>query len=443
MRKRLKFYMLFLCFAFPFAASSQPMALSLDEALKLAEENNLNTKSAEARQIAARSSYRMTNSLLLPGLSVSHTGISTNDPLSAFGFKLKQERVTQADFDPSNLNDPAVIENFNTKIEVQQPLLNLDGIYARKAAKNQYEAMSLQTTRVKQNIRYEVKKAYYLLQLTKSSVEVLQQSVNVAEEALKLTEQNELQGFVKHADVLEAAVRVQERQNQLREVENQYESANEYVAHLLGLELSTRITPTDSMVQNPMQVHLNFTQNGIENRSDMKAYQKQIEAGENMVRSEKMKFIPKVNAFGGYEWNDRKFLGTSANNYMVGASLSWNLFSGYKNVGSVQRARAQLDEARLNYQDYLSQSQIQINNVKRRLNLNYQQIKSSKLAKEQTEESLRIRTDRFKQGLEKATDLLRSEALSSQKNLEYIQSIYNYQQAVFEMELLLEENINK
>jgi len=436
-------YLVFLSFVWPVLTNGQVRSLSLSEALSLANENNLNAKSAEARMEAARASYRMTNSVFLPGLEVSHTGVTTNDPLSSFGFKLKQEIVTQADFDPDLLNDPGSIENFNTKVELQQPLLNLDGIYARKAARNQFEAMSLQTTRVKQNIQFEVKKAYFMLELAESSVRVLQHSVTVAEEALRLTKNNETQGFAKYADVLEASVRLDERKNQLLEVQNQYKTANDFLLHLLGLSLNEKIETSDSLIQPPIQVYIHSDSVNLENRSDLMAYQKQIEAGENMVRSNKMKFIPRVNAFGAFEWNDDKFFGTSANNYMLGASLSWSLFSGYKNAGAVQHSNAQLDEARLNYQDYLSQSHIQVNRAKRKIELSFNRIQSSKLAKEQAQESLRIRTDRFKQGLEKTADLLMAEALTSQKELEYIQSIYNYKQAVFEMELLLEKDINE
>jgi outer membrane protein TolC len=100
--------------------------------------------------------------------------MSTNDPLAVFGYKLKQEQVSQSDFDPAILNHPDAYENFNTRIEVQQPLLNLDGIYARKAAKNQYEALALQEKYTGQNIRYEVKMAYYQLELSSMSVNVLE-----------------------------------------------------------------------------------------------------------------------------------------------------------------------------------------------------------------------------------------------------------------------------
>lgn len=423
------------------AQSRQP--LSLEQALQLAEENNLSAKSAEARELASRGSYRMTNSVFLPGLNVSSTGVSTTDPLNSFGFKLKQSIVTQEDFNPNVLNDPDAIENFNTKIELQQPLLNLDGIYARKAAKNQYEAASFQTERVKASIRYEVKKAYFMLELAQNAVEVLNTSVKVAEGALKLTQDNEEQGFAKHADVLEAMVRLDERKNQKREAENNLQSANEYLAHLIGWELSTQIEPTDQLLLDPSQVTLNTAAISLEERSDLQAIQKQIQGAENMVKSEKMKFVPRLNAFGSYEWNDSKLMGTSANNYMIGASLSWSLFNGYKNVGGAQHAKAQLQEAQYKYEDYLSQSQIQLNSAQRHVNLRYQQVQSSRLAKEQATESFRIRNDRYKQGLEKTTDLLMAEALSSQKNLEYIQAIYNYQEAVFQLELLLEKDINE
>lgn len=441
MYQKLNMLLLLIGFGLPFQGNSQTRRLSLEEALMLAAENNLTVKSAEAGKLAARGSYRMTNSLFLPGVSVNYTGMSTNDPLAVFGYKLKQERVSQTDFDPAVLNHPDAYENFNTRIEVQQPLLNLDGIYARKAAKSQYEALELQAKYTAQNIRYEVKKAYYQLELASMSVNVLEQSVKAADEALKLTQQNELQGLVKKADVLEASVRLEERHDQLRQAVSQHASASEYLAHLLGLNLSILIKPADTLVAELLQQDFTDRAGEIEHRSDLQAWQKQIEAGQNMLQSEKMKFVPRINAFGSYEWNDRKMAGLSVNNYMIGASLRWDLFSGYKNRGSVQQAGARLDQARLQYQDYLSQSRIQVNNAKRRATLSYRRVQSKELAREQAVESLRIRTNRFREGLEKTADLLMAEALASQKKLEYIQSVYDYREAIFELELLFEKEL--
>lgn len=442
MLKKQFIYLLLASIILPLLSKSQTRQLSLKEALDLAEVNNYNNQSSEARIEAAKAIYRMTNSVFLPSLNINNTGVSTNDPLNAFGFKLKQEIVTVQDFNPDVLNDPDAISNFNTSAVLKQPILNMDGIYARRAAKNKYEASVFENTRIKHNIKFQVKNAYYLLNLVESAIGVLQQSVEVAEESLRLTKDNEKQGFAKYADVLDASVRVADRKNQLADAQKRYQDAHDYLLHLLGLE-ETSIETVDTLIHPPTQALINTNAINIESRSDFKAIQKQIEAGQNWVRSTKMKFVPRVNAFGSAELNDSKYFGKSASSYSVGASLSWSLFNGYKDVGAIQHSNARLEEARINYQDYLSQNKIQVNKALRKIEVEYQAIALSKLAKEQAQEALRIRTNRYKQGLEKTADLLMAETLSSQKELEYIQSIYNYKQSVFEMELLLEQEINE
>ena len=51
------------------------------------------------------------------------------------------------------------------------------------------------------------------------------------------------------------------------------------------------------------------------------------------------------------------------------------------------------------------------------------------MALQQSEETLQIRSNRFEQGLEGTTDLLRAEAQYAQKELEYYQTIYEYNYA--------------
>ncbi len=112
----------------------------------------------------------------LPNISVSHTGFATTNPLMAFGSKLNQEILTQADFNPDLLNDPSQIQNYATVFEFQQPLINMDGFYQRKAARSNMDAMALQTERVKNYLNFEVENAYMQLQLAYKAVNVLEQA---------------------------------------------------------------------------------------------------------------------------------------------------------------------------------------------------------------------------------------------------------------------------
>ena len=63
-------------------------------------------------------------------------------------------------------------------------------------------------------------------------------------------------------------------------------------------------------------------------------------------------------------------------------------------------------------------------------------MKLTTLALEQSEESLRIRTNRFKEGLEKTSDLLIAESKYALKQLEYYQTIFEYNFAEKYLEFL-------
>src|SRR5690606_6634984 len=124
--------------------AQETVPISKAEVLEKVIQQNNKLKIGEQQVLAAKGDYNQTNALFLPNISASHSGMATTNPLMAFGFKLNQEIVEQADFDPNKLNNPSQINMFATKIEVQQPIVNVDGIFQRKAAKAKYNATQMQ-----------------------------------------------------------------------------------------------------------------------------------------------------------------------------------------------------------------------------------------------------------------------------------------------------------
>jgi hypothetical protein len=74
----------------------------------------------------------------------------------AFGSKLNQATITASDFNPEILNNPDRTTNFATKIEVLQPIINVDGLYGRQAARAKMNAFELRTERTKEYLELEV-----------------------------------------------------------------------------------------------------------------------------------------------------------------------------------------------------------------------------------------------------------------------------------------------
>ena len=176
-----------------------------------------------------------------------------------------------------------------------------------------------------------------------------------------------------------------------------------------------------------------------ENRSDIKAMHLASKGYEAMNKADKMAFLPRLNAFGSYEMYDNKLFQGSANGYLIGAQLSWDIFKGSKRFGKAQKSKAEFEKSKLAYNQYVSKSNLELNKVKRQLVDAKNRLELTDLAMQQSEESLRIRKNRFKEGLEKTSDLLIAETQFAKKQLEYYQTIFEYNFTQTYLEFLTKE----
>lgn len=428
---------LILLFVFYSGLAQQTKSITKDEVLTKVKERNNTLKMAEQDVLSAKGDYNQTNAILLPNISVSHTGIATTNPLMAFGSKLNQEILTAADFNPDVLNDPSQIEDFATRVEVQQPLINFDGIFQRKAAKAKLTATELQSGRTEDYLALEVEKAYMQLQLAYKTVKVLEKAQETALENKRIADNSYKQGYLQKSDVLSVEVRVTEIENQLQYAKSNILNASYYLSVLMNADENEILKPSDSLaITNDATATVVYLS---ENRKDILAMNSATEAYRQMHKADQMAFLPRLNAFGTYELHDDEIFQGQAQGYLYGAELKWNLFEGSKRFGKSQKSKAEYDKSILQLEQYKSESQLELNKAKRGFEDAKNKLKLTKLALEQSEESLRIRTNRFKQGLEKTTDLLMSETQYSQKQLEYYATIFQHNYALAYVQFLTKE----
>ena len=413
--------------------AQQTVPISKAEVLEKVTNQNNKLKIGEQEVSSAKGDFNQTNAIFLPNISTSYTGMATNSPLMAFGFKLNQAVVTQEDFNPANLNNPSKTNMFTTTFEVQQPIINIDGVFQRKAAKAKWEATRLQLERMGDYLSLETERAYMQLQLAYKSVDVLEEALKAAKENLNLATNSFKQGYLQHSDVLTVEIRVAEVENQLQYAKSNVINISEYLAVLMNEEIAGVYKPTDSL---DIALSLISDEHISNNRADIKAMQFASEAYRQSYKADKMSFLPRLNAFGSFELYDDQIFSADANAYLVGVSLTWDIFQGSKRVGKTQKSRAQYTKANLELEEYKSESQLELNKAKRMFLDAKNNLKLTELALQQSEEALRIRTNRFKEGLEKTTELLMAETLYSQKQLEYLNTVFQHNYALAYLEFL-------
>ena len=408
-------------------------SISKQEVLAKVKENNHTLKIAQQNVLAAKGDYNQSNAVFLPNISVSHAAMSTTNPLMAFGFKLNQEILVESDFNPAFLNNPTKINDYATKIEIQQPLLNFDGFHQRKAAKAKLNATSLQSERTEDYINLEVQKAYMQLQLAYKTVDVLEKAQKTALENKRIASNNFKQGYLQKSDVLAVEVRVTEIDNQLQYAKSNILNASNYLSVLMNDTSYELLKPSDSLTVDPSIVTFEELS---ENRKDIKAMQAATKAYQQLYKSDKMSFMPRLNAFGTYELHDDDIFRGDAQGYLIGAELRWNIFEGSKRFGKIKKSKAEFEKSKFELEQYKATSKMGLYKAQRDFQDALNNLQLSKLGLEQSNEALRIRTNRFKQGLEKTTDLLMAETQFAQKQMEYYGAIFKHNYALAYVQFL-------
>ncbi|NMA73887.1 MAG: TolC family protein [Bacteroidales bacterium] len=397
--------------------------LSITKAVETAKEHNSNVKMAELERKVSNANFRQTDAIFLPQVELGYSVLSTNNPLNAFGFLLQQQTVTQMDFDPDKLNNPGNARDFSAKVEAKLPLLNIDMIYARKGAKAQEEMHKYKVQRTEEYIEYEVKKAYSQLQFSYEAQNILRSSLEDVKSIYQSVSNFYNQGLIQKSDLLNAQVQVNTIESALAKAESNIYNASEGLHLLMGTESDNRLYKTDSLTQN-----IPIIRNSIisTTRADFMALNKAADATNMMVRSSKMAFLPRINAFGGYQFNDDmpfKFRGDS---YLVGVSLNWTIFSGNKNRSTIRSYRFQKEKIEEELALQLKQGQLDISKTNRELNDLQLEINKQEASVMQAEEALRIMNNRHKEGLVSTTDLLMSQAQHAQQKLQLAQAVMSY-----------------
>lgn len=286
------------------------------------------------------------------------------------------------------------------------------------------EAVQLQGQRTKDYMVLKVEESYMQLQLAYKAINVLEKAYETALANKKMADDSFKQGYLQKADVLAVEVRVTDIQNQLLYAKSNVKNASDYLQFLMDEDNKTILIPSDDLIAT---TSLNEIESSLpKNRTDIQAMELATKAYKKAHQADNMAFLPRLNAFGSYELYDDKMFQADAKGYLIGAQLSWNILDGSKRIGKSQKSKAEYDKAELHYRQYISKSQMELEKAQRMFSDVENKLKLTKLAMQQSEESLRIRTNRFAQGLEKATELLQSETLYSQKQLEYLQTVYEY-----------------
>jgi outer membrane protein TolC len=413
--------------------------LSLKEAVDAVTSNNSAVQSARIDEAIAQEKYKQTNAGFLPQVNFSYSALTTNNPLNVFGLKLQQRTVTAEDFNPDKLNHPSGTSDFTTKLEVLQPLINMDAVYLKKSALVQAESYRFKTKRTKEYLTFETQKAYYQLQMAHQAITVLEEALSTAKSIYDFTNNRVLQGLIQKSDLLNVEVQVLGIENNLNEAKANVLNASDYLSVLMNKPADV-LYKTDEMEKEPSTE--NMILNVPQNRADFMSIEKAMEATSLMEKSARMKYLPRLNAFGSYQLNDKEFTGFNANSYMAGLQLTWNIFDGNNIKCQVAGLKLEQDKLGVQLHSMQQENQMMLDKGYRDLANALFKIKQQNAAIAQADEALRILQNRYQEGLVNTTDVLTAQTQLAQQKLMLVQANLSYNISQAYIQFLTTTDIN-
>jgi outer membrane protein TolC len=415
------------------AAAAQEQ-LTLRQAINQALGQNPEAAIARAGNQDAKAAAAMARTALLPQLGFTEDISRGNDPVYAFGTRLRQRQFTQADFALNALNRPQPIGDFSTRFSGQW--IAFDSFKTQKQIHRAdffKQSASSSAKAVDQQIVFRVVGAYQQVLYAQRAVEVDQHEQETAAALLNSVDDHVKAGLAVESDRMSAQVNVAARKQELITAQGDLELAWVSLREAMG---TPQLKESDL---KPIEPHT-FPQGALEDeiatavktRPDLMALGQVQSAQASALSAAKSDFGPRVSAYGNWEEDRTSFTGSGGNNWVAGMQISVDILPIGKRA---QLARESAAKQKIDAQVAATQQHLRLQVSQAHIHRKTAELslETARAAMDQSAESLRILKNRYSACLATITDLLRAEDAERESQSNYWHAVYGNAMAYSEL----------
>lgn len=422
--KRVLYMFIMLLFANLTQAQEKEMSLSLKEAVDYAITSSYQNKTAKNDIRAAEKRKWETTTIGLPQIDAKIDYINN----------IKQQ-FPGVDFDQDGTIDFGAKQSITGTATLRQLLFDGSYLVGLQSAKTYLKISNQAKEKTELVTREAVINAYGNILVAEKSIEILERNKKVNARLLKEARAGYENGLAEQEDVEQFEITEGSIISSIRNANRMKDLAYQMLNLTLGIEIDTKVVLKDSLedlVLKNTDLNLITTEFNLNNHIDYKIAENSRESNRLLMKLEKSKALPSLNAFINYSYlanSDSFTFFNSSQNWIptsvFGVSLNVPIFSsGARNAKTAQATIA------------LENSDIELEEIKQRLNLqakqarsNYQlSIENYETAKKNLGLAERIENKnqiKFKEGVATSFELLQAQQqLYAQQN-NFVQSMLN------------------
>jgi len=443
------------------AGQEKEIPLSLPECLEIALRNNLNVAVEVLNPELSSLSVSRASEKFLPQLGFTFGNQQTDTPAISWLEGTDSVTATYTEYRAQFLQEIPTGGNFNINLysyksdtnekfqyinplyssrltfNFTQPLLKNFGFKnSRKeiiVAKNNVEISDARFQSVLMETVYNVEQAYLFLAYSIANLEVMQSSLELAQDLLAKNKREVEVGTLAPIEVLTAQAEVATREADILQAEVQVENYEDQLKTLINLEeeedFSGKIMPTDRPTYAEYKITIDEALRiGMENRPDLRELKWDLENKNIEVGYTRNQLLPDLSLVASY-WSPavsgtrifyeddnplsgnvigtspgnasealKDALGFKYNNWYVGLTLTVPMNTVFSRAEHAQ-ARVNQEKAQLTLKNAEQQAFLEIRNAVRLVETNFKRIAAYRVARELAEKKLEAEDKKLQVGL--------------------------------------------
>lgn len=402
--------------------------LTLEDCLRLGIENNLKLQTSRNEVLKARHNISENRAKLLPQINaVASFNDNFNPPVS----------VTDGSAYGNQYNVTKTLQfNSSAGFQLQMPLYNQTLYLSIDVAKTVNRLNELSYEKAREDLILQISKMYYLAQNTVEQISLVKDNIKRLEELRDIT-------VAFYENEMAVEVDVQRVNLNLEDLQVQYDNACAMLTQQYNMlkyvldypaEKEIAVLPADAEKLNTAA-----TTGFNANQYELLLLQEKASLAEKQKKIVASGYLPTLSLtgswmFSAYTDKFKNWFHSGPSNHWYGSnglglSLRVPVFDGFDKRSRINKAKIDVENSKLAYEDAMKGMQAQYLNATTELENSIRNYRKQKDNYSLAENVCKVTNDRYREGIVSMVEVLQDEMRVSQAQNNYLTAHYNYQVA--------------
>lgn len=407
--------------------------LTLEDSIKIALENNLTLQSSRRDVSATDFAKKSSRGNFLPKIEAEAGYFKLDEaPTADFGGFMQMMSQSSSSGEEETNGHSYEVELgedyiFEWKVRAAQPLTSLYPVYqAYKISSHNAKRALITHDLVRNDIIYNVKKAYYTVLKSQKFREVSEQGVNQVQAHVDNAQHFFQVGMIPKNDLLQAEVGLAQIKENLIKAENVVQMSMSFFNNLLGYDVRRETILQEMTDYTTLDLTLDDCQSlAHKNRLELKIIEQQTEMAQRAKALEIYNYFPDTALVWECQETDGSLF-ADERSWMIGVAAKWSIWDWGRTKYAVDEADEIIAKVKLEKKRLVDAITLEVKNGYLQVEEALKRILVSQKSIEQAEENFRIVNEKYLSNMVTSTDVLDAQITLTQAKTSYFGALYDY-----------------